>query len=173
MDFFNNYSYRKKNYILIGVFILILFVSYKHQFKNTIDLFFEIKKLNEKNQHSKENEILLRKLQSEVYLLNKHLGLKQLKKSIEYDFIQFLISNSENIKIETLSEPLIFQNNDFKINNYIFNLSGDYFDLISLIYKLELYFNNARIVSISFSSKEKGENKKLLFATIYLQNYSI
>lgn len=174
MTFFNSYSYKIKNRVLILILLLISFVAYKKKISLTLGLLKEENELNSKLKNVDNNAIKIKMLQKQLFQINQYLGLKKSKNKIQKDFLDFFNNNQKGLKIETIEEPIVFQGPDFKTNYYEIIYSGSFLQSLNFLYLLETKFNIIRVVSISFESvKQTNGFDDRLLTKLYIQNFSL
>ena len=144
MEFFENYSYRQKNYALAIICVLLIAVAYKRAFSVSIatnDLKHELKeKLVEAK--SANNDIRVKQLQ--IAKLNRFIGEEgNTVEKVQQAFLNFFAKNARNIAVYEISEVLNYRHPDFTINTHRIVLKGGY--------KLKLSTNSYQVLhTISF-----------------------
>ena len=130
----------RKIWLLVGGIVLAFFISYKLAFSKTLQLRSEVSQLE-------RNAIGL----SELGQLNKQLALREKQidsvleqnnlqsTSIQNGLLNYLNQSKENssVKIVSFDEPHRFEGESGVKVSYTFELTGDYPDLLELVYGLE------------------------------------
>lgn len=78
MTFFDQYSYKQKNYALLILGVLLVAVSYKRAFKVTLETIAAKQELENKIEKARYAVKNIRETQKEISFLNKLLGKKML-----------------------------------------------------------------------------------------------
>lgn len=173
MTFFDQYSFEKKNRALLVIIALIILVVYKKPISETLELVKIKNETRVKLLDIKNNDKRLRNLQNQLFQINQYLGIESSEKNIQQQFLNFFYQNQTSLKIESITEPIIFNHPDFKINTYEINISGDFISSLQFVYFLETKFKLARVISISFEvKKEMNSQSDFLNTKLYIQNYS-
>ena len=173
MTFFDQYSYKQKNYALVIVSVLLIAASYKRAFKTTIETRAYRKELVDKIETSKHAIVDIRKTQREIAYLNKLLGKEDITiEKVQQGFLNFVQTNSTSISVHQVDEVLTFQHPDFSINTHRIVLKGNFIPTLKFIYELETKFDLAKLVNVNFEFKKySSEEKEQLYTTLLMQNY--
>lgn len=173
MTFFDQYTYRQKNYALAILTVLLLAASYKRAFKTTLETVQYRTELNEKIAYSKNLIADIRITQSEIKHYNKLLGKENVTiEKVQQGFLNFLAKNKTDLIVYQVDEVLTYQHPDFKINTHKIILKGNFLQTLRFIYKLEKEFDLAKMINVSFEFKKyNSEEKEDLYTTLLLQNY--
>ena len=160
----------RKIWLLVGGIVLAVFISYKLAFSKTLQLRSEVSQL-------KRNAIGL----SELGQLNKQLALREKQidsvlqqnnlqsTSIQNGLLNFLNQSKENssVKIVSFDEPHRFEGDNGVRVSYTFELTGDYTDLLELIYGLEREVGYGSVKSLSFE-KKRNYRRRIDFLSVYV-----
>ena len=173
MTFFDKYSYKKKNYALMLIAVLLLAVVWKRSGLNTIDLMQAKTELTEKIELAKYADQNIRLRYKEINVLNAFLGKENSSvDEVQQGFLNFFNSKSEQLEIVQLDEVLNFAHPDFSINTHRIVLSGNYNETIKFIYKLEKEFKLAKLLAVEFESeRDRMSDKVSLHTVLPIQNY--
>lgn len=171
----NNQISNKITFVLI--LLLVLFFG-NYIFKNTLGNTLQLKQDYEELLELSTNEIDYSNL-----LLNVKNQLSELDQLIIDDNVhagqiqQLLLEKIEllrkkyTINISRVPAPHQYQQGQYNVITGVFELEGDYKELLSLIHELESQFSQANLASVQFKLKRNVlHNKKQLYATIYFQN---
>ncbi|WP_430412802.1 hypothetical protein [Kordia sp.] len=164
-----------KNRLLIGGFIVVLFICYKFAIANTVELKDEYNKLSKQEELFKNTpkQIALLKKKEQYYdsLLQVYkIGGTSLQNNILNTVTTF--SNKHNLKVVDFSEPHTYVNKSLKINSYSFTVEGHFNSILQLIYTLEQKTKYGEIVSVSYEKKKNYRTgTSYLQATILLQSF--
>lgn len=170
---FNKLSYKQKFFIVIGVFLILLFASYKKNFKRLYD---SKKELNIINSKLKENKNLFNQLyllENEVRIIDGIIGgeTKEPRK-IQQLVLDFVTNNQFKTNIVSISDTHFFSDEQFNIYTNQIEFEGEYEELIDMLYKIETSFNSSIILSSKiYRKKDFRNNIKKLYLKIILQNY--
>jgi hypothetical protein len=173
MTFFDQYTYKQKNYALMILSVLLIAASYKRAFKTTIETSNYKTELTDKIAYSKHAIQEIRTTQAEIAHLNKLLGKENITiEKVQQGFLNFLQRNSSGIIVYEVDEVLTYQHPDFKINTHRVILKGGFINTLRFINELELNFDLAKLINVSFEYKKyNSEENEELYTTLLLQNY--
>lgn len=173
MTFFDQYSYKQKNYALMILTVLLVAASYKRAFKTTLETKAYRTELEGKIAYSKNaiNEIKIKQL--EIAQLNKLLGKENITiEKVQQGFLNFLQRKSTGIIVYQVDEVLNYQHPDFSINTHRITLKGGFLNTLKFIYELEHHFDLAKLINVSFEYKKyNSEENEQLYTTLLMQNY--
>ena len=173
MTFFDNYTYKQKNYALLILIVLLIAVTYKKAISLTIEKRAYVSELNDQLliAENAEAEIGLKKIH--VAQLNQLLGKENLSvEKVQQGFLNFFAKNATSLQVYKIDEVLRFEHPDFVINSHQIILKGDYLNTLQFLYKLEKDFDLARLVNVSFEYvKMNSDEPEALYTTILIQNY--
>jgi hypothetical protein len=173
MTFFDQYSFKQKNYALVVLTVLLIAASYKRAFKNTIETVQYRKELNEKIIFSKNAINEIKGIQTQIVYYNKLLGKENVTiEKVQQGFLNFLAINNTDLIVYQIDEVLTFQHPDFSINTHKIILKGNFNQTLRFINKLEKHFDLAKLINVSFEFKKyNSDEKEELYTTLLLQNY--
>lgn len=173
MTLFEKYSFRQKNVALLILLGLLSVVSYKRSFSKTIETNTYISELEGKKQQALMSFGRIKNLNEEIVSVNGLLGKENVSiEEVQQSFLNFFGRNNENLEVNQIEEVYGFDHPDFRINTFRIDVKGDFISLIRFMNKLELNFNEARLIHASFASDKNQETEKLeLITTLLLQNY--
>ncbi|AXG69203.1 hypothetical protein KORDIASMS9_01423 [Kordia sp. SMS9] len=164
-----------KNRVLIGGFIVLLFLCYKFAIANTFALKSEYSKLT-KEQKIFENtpkQIALLKKKEHYYdsLLTKYkIGGTSLQNNLLNTVATFAKIN--DLKVVDFLEPHVFSEKSLTINTYSFTVEGHFNNILQLIYTLEQRTKYGEVISVSYEKKKNYRTgTSYLQAKIVLQSF--
>ena len=164
-----------KNKLLVGGFVILLFLCYKFAIANTFALKSEHSKLS-KEQKIFENtpkQIAILKKKEQYYdsLLTKYkIGGTSLQNNLLNTVTSF--SKDHNLKVVAFSEPHVFSEKSLIINTYSFTVEGHFNNILQLIYTLEQHTKYGEVISVSYEKKKNYRTgKSYLQAKIVLQSF--
>jgi len=164
-----------KNRLLVGGFIILIFLCYKFAFANTLALKSEYATLT-KEQKIFENtpkQIALLKKKEQYYdsLLTKYkIGGTSLQNNLLNTVTTFAKAN--DLKVVDFLEPHIFSEKSLTINSYSFTVEGHFNTILQLIYTLEQRTKYGEVISVSYEKKKNYRTgKSYLQAKIVLQSF--
>ncbi|WP_046758575.1 hypothetical protein [Kordia jejudonensis] len=164
-----------KNRLLVGGFIVLLFICYKFAVANTIALKQEYDKLSTQealfNNIPKQIAILKKKEQYYDSLLTAYkIGGTSIQNNILNTVTSF--SNKHNLKITSFSEPHTILEKSLRTNTYTFTVQGHFNSILQLIYTLEQKTKYGEVISVSYEKKKNYRTgTSYLQATILLQSF--
>ena len=173
MTFFDQYTYKQKNYALLVLVILLIAASYKRVFKITLETLAYKTELEQKIIQAKNASFDLKIVQSEIHYLNKLLGKEDVTiEKVQQGFLNFQDEHSSRIIVYQVDEVLNYQHPDFAINTHRIILKGGFINTLKFIYELEREFDLAKLINVSFDyRKNNSEETESLYTTLLLQNY--
>jgi len=173
MTFFDGYSYKVKNRVMIILAVLLVAVAYKRAFSVTFETRDYHSELEAKLVRAESAEQDIRRKQIEIAQLNKYLGEENnTVEKVQQGFLNFFAVNAEDILVHQIDEVLNFKHPDFAINTHCITLKGGFLETVNFLYKLERNFALAKILNVSFEFR-KGTTQEdpALFTTLLIQNY--
>ncbi|MEM6685024.1 MAG: hypothetical protein AAF617_04430 [Bacteroidota bacterium] len=156
-----------KNRLLVGGFVVLLFLCYKFAIANTFALKSEYTKLH-KEQKIFENtpkQIALLKKKQQYYdslLVKYKIGGTSLQNNLLNTVATF--SKAHNLKVIDFLEPHTIQEKSLVIKTYSLTVEGHFNNILQLIYTLEQRTKYGEVVCVSYKKK-----KNYRLGTSYLQ----
>ncbi len=169
-----DWSYKKKFYYLLSVFIFSLVIIYtvaisstiqqKNDYKNKV---VELKKtVNAPNQI----DSLYRELQKINLVVGNDFNEQKEKQEILIDKISKYCQKHNTI-IKNIPEMHEFRHKDYIVETTSVTVQGNYKQLLYLLFKVEKEFNIGKLASVVFKSeKEPRTGREYLIMTMYVQN---
>lgn len=175
MTFFDQYSFKVKNRALLGLIGLMCLLLFKKVYYETLESRKVLSEIQTKIKANGNTNKTIRVLQRQLFSINKYLGVEEDNpKKTQQQFLLFFNDYSKNIEIESVSEVIVYNHPDFKINTFKIELKGTFKFLVQFIFALEMHFDFGRVVSTSFETRVNYQtNLKSLYSTIIIQNYSL
>jgi len=164
-----------KNRLLIGGFILALFICYKLAIANTVALKSEYSQLTKEQQLFKNTpkQIALLKKKQQYYdsLLRVYkIGGTSLQNNLLNAITTF--SKENDLKVVDFLEPHTFTEKSLTVNTYSFTVEGHFNNILQLIYTLEQRTKYGEVVSVSYEKKKNYRTgTSYLEAKIVLQSF--
>jgi len=173
MTFFDKYSYKKKNYALLVLVVLLLAVVYKRSIIPTQELLAYRQELNTKVASAASVIQDIRSTQQQLKALNQYLGKENnTVEKVQQGFLNFFHQHAQQLSVHQIDEVHTYRHPDFTIKTHRIVLKGSYTSSLKFIYALETKFDLARVINISYEElKLSAEEKPGLYTTILLQNY--
>jgi hypothetical protein len=174
MTFFDSYSYRKKNYALAIVTVLLVAASYKRVFKNTVETVAYKKELQSQLQQSANAIDEIKETQRLLLHMNRLLGKENLTvEKVQQGFLNFFAKYARGILVYQVDEVLAFQHPDFTIYTHRILLKGNFLETLRFMYLLEKNFDLAKLINVQFDYKKyNSEEKEAVYTTLLIQNYT-
>ncbi|MCH2197062.1 hypothetical protein [Kordia sp.] len=164
-----------KNRLLVGGFVILLFLCYKFAISNTFSLKAEHSKLL-KEQKIFENtpkQIALLKKKEQYYdsLLTKYkIGGTSLQNNLLNTVTTF--SKNHDLKVVDFLEPHVYREKSLTVNTYWFSVEGHFNNILQLIYTLEQRTKYGEVISVSYEKKKNYRTgRSYLQARIMLQSF--
>lgn len=165
---------KQKNRLLLGGFILLLWICYKIPISQTLSVKKEYHKLNNERQLFSNIPQKIENLYKENKYLDSILNKYQFssEKTFQSNLLETITSFSKtnNLIVVSFNEPHIIEKNKTFVNTYLFTVRGTYNNSLRLIYELEQIKKLGKIVSVNFDRKKNYRtNRKYLETKILLQ----
>ncbi|WP_298507507.1 hypothetical protein [uncultured Kordia sp.] len=163
-----------KNKLLIGGFVVLLFLCYKFAIANTFTLKSEHSKLIQEQKifENTPKQIALLKKKEQYYdsLLTKYkIGGTSLQNNLLNVVTSF--SKAHNLKVIDFLEPHVYAEQSLTINTYSFTVEGHFNNILQLIYTLEQRTKYGEVISVWYEKKKNYRTgKSYLQAKIVLQS---
>ena len=148
---------KNKNIVLIGVFIILVVLSYKYAISNTLQLKQEYKTLKQDAIAFNNMPLQLSSLKKKENYLDSLLNKYQLDEgSIQNSMLKTIntYAESKSLKVIDFIEPHSLVQNDITVKTYQFTLEGDYNSIISLIHQMEQNTKYGEIINLNFQKKK-------------------
>ncbi|MDG5490648.1 hypothetical protein [Psychroserpens sp. SPM9] len=166
---------KTKNIILIGCFILLVWIAYQFAFSNTISVKQQYNSLKKEAAMFDNMPSQLSSLkQKEKYYDSLLVKFKLKGNSIQNIILKTIntYADSTNIKVNNFIEPHQIKQNDLTINTYQFTLEGNYNAIITLIHKLEQQTKFGEVINLDFKKKKNFKTGKYyLQAHVLLRSF--
>ncbi len=173
---FNNYTYKQKNIVLIGMAFLFVPITYFGAIKNTLSLISSCSDLEYKLIEIKDSPRELELIDNQLSEIEMHFGKIDTNQLNYQPYILETVSNycnSNDLILKEFPEPLLYAEHDFIIETNKITLEGEFTELLKLIYLIEQTKKLGNISSLHFQTFTRtAENVKqtYLSSTIYLQH---
>ncbi len=173
MTFFDNYTYKQKNYALLVIGVLLVAVSYKRAFSVTAEKRAYISEMESQIERAKQAGSEIRMKQNSIQRLNEYLGKENSTvEEVQQGFLNFFARKAINLQVYKIDEVLKFQHPDFTINTHQITIKGNYVNALQFLYALERNFKLGRLINVSFAYKKmSSEEPEALYTTLLIQNY--
>ncbi len=173
MTFFDKYTYKKKNYALAILAVLLIAVAYKRAFSVSIETRHLRDELKEEVLRAKSADTEIRSRQVDLARLNRYLGEENnTVEKVQQGFLNFFAKKANGLLVHQIDEVMNFKHPDFEINTHRIVIRGDYLKTLTFIYELEKEFTLAKILNLKFEFRRYSlEEDKHLYTTILIQNY--
>jgi hypothetical protein len=168
------FNYKQKCYLLFTGLILFLFFGYQFSFSDTFKMIGEIKEKREKLEWLKEKEKELPALRRKMQEFEKAYS-KNDSSSVRDKLTAYISDFAEKHSCLVTEIPLnsSFKNDKLKVQTNTFTVRGNFYNLLSLLYKLEndqKYLS--KIVSARyFAIKDPQTKRKNLYLTMITQSF--
>lgn len=174
MTFFDNYTYRTKNFALLIIGVLLVLVSYKKAIKPTMELNQYSNELTEKVSLAENSDAQIKMKQRNIFLLNSMLGEENNSvEKVQQAFLNFFDNNASNIGVQRMDAVLKYEHPDFEINTHPIVLKGNYLSTLKFLHEMEVNFHLAKILNVEFElKKENSSSTTNLYTTLLIQNFN-
>lgn len=169
-----NMTYPKKVYAIIGGFFLFMLLTYNIVFSKTFTLFKETKIKKEKLAWLKEKEKEIPVLQSQMALLDKAYNSSD-SSSIRDQLTAFISDYAEenNCIVTEIPEKSFYSSSQLNIQTNKFVVKGNFNQLLQLLNAVEKNYNyTAKVVSAKyFSIKDLQTKQTNLYLSLITQSF--
>lgn len=166
---------KTKNILLIGGFLVSLFICYKWAISNTLEQYNQYQELKKEQALFKNIPKQLSVLKSKETYYDSLLTTYKLKgSSVQNNLLKFIndYATKNQVQVVHFAEPHIIEKNDLVVKTYDINLQGGYNNLNELIYLLEQETKFGEVISLHFEKKKNFRtNKNYLQARILLKSF--
>lgn len=171
---FKNLTYKQKNKLLIVAFVFVLFLLYTISIKRTVNNYFihsdNLKQLEE----ATLAPTLVSQLKEELATINSKLGTQRKGEGNNSDRLIELVTNYCNENNAVLMEFPQMESaikDDLVVETNKFTLSGNFQNLLKLVYLLEQEYKLGKVASVNYKMvKNYKARENILTATVYVQN---
>lgn len=169
---FENYSYKRKFYALLGLFFILSVTAYKRSFHTLFDVVKEYRTLSKKADDINKKAKNTNGLMKDIAYLDKIIGKEGVtKEMVQQGIVSFASENSPEISINDLKPIHDFPEDNYHIITNQLDITGDSNQLLNLAYNFEKQFNLSRIVSMNFYTIKKNNKSEVLHLKMIFQNY--
>lgn len=172
---FDRFTYKQKNYGLLGVFILLAMASYKRSFSLTMNALTEVENQEKQMESTLHAQNDIETLQIQIAQLNKNIGKSDIKPDLVNQQILSEISEfstNNQVNLQSLEETHSFKTVDFTIYSNLIAVEGNFNGLMSLVYHMENKFEYARLINVEiFKEKDLSNKKEKLYGKLLFQHY--
>lgn len=174
MTFFDNYSYRKKNFALLIIGGLLALVCYKRAIRPTLELSQYNQELSQKVSIAENSDSQIRLKQKNIHLLNSMLGEENNSvEKVQQAFLNFFDNKASKIGVQRMDAVLKYEHPDFEINTHPIVLKGNYLSTLKFIYDMEMNFQLGKILNVEFELIKDNTNSTTdLYTTLMIQNFN-
>lgn len=167
-------SYKQKCYGLFAALVLFMYIGYQFSFSDTFKLVSEIQTKEQKLQWLKEKEKELPALKAKMeefenaYSKNDSMAVRDKLTAYISDFAE-----KNNCLVTEIPVNSSFKNDNLNVQTNTFTVKGNYYNLLSLLYKLENdYKYISKIMSARFFTvRDMQTKKKNLYLTMITQSF--
>lgn len=171
---FDKLNYKQKCYLLFTGLIFFFVIGYQFSFSDTFTIMNEITEKQDKLKWLKEKEKELPALKAKMaefekaYSKNDSTAVRDKLTACISDFAE----NNECLVTE-IPVNSSFKNDNLKVQTNTFTIRGNFYNLLSLLYKLEgEYKYVAKIMSAKFYTiKDLQTKRKNLYLTMVTQSF--
>lgn len=171
---FENIKYKEKRFIIIVIFMLLFFATYKKVYKHTFSIAKNYYSLKNKKLDSVQLKNNIFKLKQELENINRIIGTSTNDNLIQQNILLFAseISDSIKINIVSLGKQHLYKTNGINVYSNFLKIEGSYNSVLKTIYSFEDKFNNSKVNSIRlFTKKDNITKKNKLYAKLLFQNF--
>ncbi|RXG11484.1 hypothetical protein DSM03_11615 [Leeuwenhoekiella aestuarii] len=144
---------QNKNKLLAACFILALFICYYLAFSETFSVKREYDNLKDQQLIAKNLPAQLISLKQKNKKYDSLLAAYQISETSWQNNLLYRIdryAKLNELKILKIEEPHTFTSNGLKVSSYAIALSGDFDNLLGLLYELEQQANFGQLANVHF-----------------------
>lgn len=168
---FEQYSYKKKFFALMVVFVMLAITAYKRSFSNLFQVIKENNKLVKDISQLQQKAGNLEKLEGEVNSLDRIIGRENMRpEEVQQQIVNFATNNG-NVSISNLQPIHIADDENYLISTNQIDVTGNVNELLQIGYSFEKNFNLSRLTSLNFYTNKKNNKAELLHLKMIFQNY--
>lgn len=169
---FDQYSYKIKFRALIGVSILLACAAYKRSFgplKEVVRQHSELSgKLAAMGSVAQDKGIL----EQDMSMLDRLIGKQDAQKEeVQQGIVAFVSKSGNHISFNNLQSIHEFHDEQYIVYTYQLDMTGQYNDLLKMLYDFEKHFDYSKVVSVHFFAEKKNNIAEKLHLNITFQNY--
>lgn len=164
-------------YLILAGLIVLCILFYKLAFSNSIDLFFENRKLNVQLEKVEHSDAQMNMLTNQIATINSRLSRYTLdsinnKEDIFDAITGFCIKN--NIHLREMPSEGVSDYGDYIIETNKIVAEGGFANLTKLIYFVEHESTSGRVSSVKYHMyHDHQKNRDILLLNMYVQNIVI
>ena len=167
-------NYKQKCYALFLGFVMFLYIGYNFSFSDTFKMVSEINEKEQKLSWLKEKEKELPALKAKMDEFEKAFSKKD-SMAVRDKLTAFIsdFAENNNCLVTEIPTNTSFKNDNLNVQTNTFTIKGNFNNLLSLLYKLEIEYKYvAKIMSTKFYSiRDLQKKKKELYLTIITQSF--
>lgn len=166
---FDKISFKKKFYFSIIAFILVLMALYKKNFRHIFEMIPLTR--TELTLTDTNHEYLIESLKDDINNLERVIGSTTLKpEQIQQHILEFIAKR--NVQVIEMNPIHSVEKNGFNVYTCEVNVTGNYEQLIKLVYKVETEFKISKLINSTFYVKMNySTQQKELYLKLLFQNY--
>ncbi|WP_111684201.1 hypothetical protein [Winogradskyella tangerina] len=148
---------RTKNIVLVGSFILVVFIAYKCAFSNTYIIKQELQMLQKEASVFDNIPLEISRLKQKEHYFDSILSeYKLTDSSIQNNMLGTIneFASSHNLSVIEFIKLHKIEQNELEINTYKFTIQGSYNEIITLVHQLEQRTKFGEIFNLKFVRKK-------------------
>lgn len=167
-------TYKKKNRLLIGVAVLLIFIIYTFAIKKTLLAKNDCTNTEKQMLIAENAPMLASQLEKELKQMDARIGTDSLKDKNSGQALLELVANYCQTNQAVLREfpaTTVTEQEKLIVETNLFIVQGSFSTLINLIYQLEQKSKLGKVASVHYQLKKDLKSKDMMLtATTYLQN---
>ena len=172
---FDRFTYKQKNYALLGVFVLLCLVSYKRSFSLTLNAQAEIAEQESQLATTDHVQSDIEALHVQINQLNRNIGKSDIApEKVSQEILAEIstFSKANTVELVQLEQTHSFQTVDFDIFSNQILVEGNYNGIMSLSHHMENNFEYARLTNVELYTEQNHHSKsKKLYGKLLFQHY--
>ena len=170
-----NLKEQYKFYLIIGGFLIALFICHKLAFSSTFELRRSCRDLNGKLEEVDRLPVQLAELNKNLAVLDKQYFENKTDLSDNHEYILDRISESalrNNVSVHDYPPKHNVRTANLNVETHIVVLEGRFIHLVKTLYDIEVKEKLGRMVSVKFFSETERRSKRTsLYVQVFIQNY--
>lgn len=168
-------DFRKKTFVLVGLFLLLAILAYYFAISKTVQLKSENSYLLASVTSMKANEERISALTEQLLEIEKIISSGQGVSDGEMKFLEQFgeLCKANNVRIKSMSDPRTRRAGQFTVQTLSLKLEGSFVSSLKVIDAVEKKAWAGRLSSASFRTDMVGSPKaRKLYCELYVQRYA-
>lgn len=168
-----NFTYKQKNWMLLGGIILFALIVYVMAVGKTIDMAAECAELQGQIKSTGNAPEKIAQLQAKLKELDAKAGVSNDSIEFQQALLEKVTTYCANNKVSLKEFPAnhLYTTNEVEVETSQLKLEGGFSNLLNLVFSLEQNERIGKVISVCYETKTDVRTKQVsLTAKIYVQN---